>query len=811
MSEIVIIYPESEKIIMKSKKIAATLTALVLLIPSLVSCGGDAAETSSLPESTAPLTEPVTTGTETDPVTEPETTEEPEEIKRIYINELMADNEDFYLGCMDDWAELYNDEDEDVTLDSFYLRRGSEDDEKLPLDGMTVPAKGYLVIKLDEESPFRLPKEGGMLVLRYKKETVDFMEYDGTVGTSSWSHDGKCDTPTPGFPNTVSGAEEYRGTLVLPGLYISEVMTSNKKYAPYEGKYYDILELCNNGDATVRLSGFYLSDKRSDPKRYKLPDTELPAGGYCVIYCSGLDAEGHAPFKISSDGEELFLSDGNGLIDYMRVPGDVKQNESYGRNGTSLVYMDKPTPGKENAEGYTAALAAPTASLPSGSYDHTVVVSLSGEGQIYYTLDGTEPDANSTLYEAPIGVDGIVSVRAVCKSGGRTSALSSFFYLVGVEHVHPVVNVAIKEEYLTGEQGVLVNIKKEYEHEAYVTMMDGGVELFSAPCGFKLHGNDSKEGAKQNFQLRFRSKYGLGTLDYPLFEDRDYTKFNSLILHGGSEDYKFAGLRDELCTRLVDGTTALNVQACRPVVFYLNGEYRGIYWIRERIDAQYCANRLGVSKDSINLLHTYGTVSDGDNESYLALLKFCEKNDLRNEDNYKYVMDKIDAESLMDWYICRAYFADMDLANVKFYQSTEDDGKWHWCFFDLDWSFYHNRLDTIKRVMPNNGCHTMIRALLRNPDFEDRFIRRCAYILQNVLTEERVLGTLQLFMDQMEPELEANHKKYRLSLKTRENHINMIKDFVRDGLRQRNMMTGIKDYFGLDDGQMEKYFGSAQP
>lgn len=796
---------------MKSKKIAATLTALALLIPALVSCGGDAAETLSLPESTAPLTEPVTTGTETDPVTEPETTEEPEEIKRIYINELMADNTSFCFSCMDDWVELYNDEEEDAVLDSFYLRKGSDDDKRILLDGMTVTAKGYLVVKLDGQSAFRLPKEGATVVLRYKKETVDFIEYDGTIGGRTASHDGVCEFETPGFANTASGYEQYKNSLTLPAVYISEAMSSNKKYLPSQGKYYDLIELHNSGAEAVTLSGLYLSDDVSDTKKYRLPDEDLPAGGYCVIYCSGLSGKWHAPFKISSGGEELYLSDENGVIDYIRVPGDLKQNESYGRNGTSLVYMDKPTPGKENLPGYDNALAAPTASIPSGSYNSVLVVSLYGEGQIYYTLDGTEPDESSKPYKGPIGVDHMASIRAVCKKDGRTSAQASFFYLVNVEHTHPVVNVAIKEEYLTGEQGVLVNIKKEYEHEAYVTMMDGGVELFSAPCGFKLHGNDSKEGAKQNFQLRFRSKYGLGTLDYPLFEDRDYTKFNSLILHGGSEDYKFAGLRDELCTRLVDGTTALNVQACRPVVFYLNGEYRGIYWIRERIDAQYCANRLGVSKESINLLHTYGTVSDGDNESYLALLKFCEKNDLRNEDNYKYVMDKIDAESLMDWYICRAYFADMDLANVKFYQSTEDDGKWHWCFFDLDWSFYHNRLDTIKRVMPNNGCHTMIRALLRNPDFEDRFIRRCAYILQNVLTEERVLGTLQLFMDQMEPELEANHKKYRLSLKTRENHINMIKDFVRDGLRQRNMMTGIKDYFGLDDGQMEEYFGSAQP
>ena len=754
-------------------------------------------ETPLVPSTIAPL--------ETDPETEPEDLP-----KMITINELMADNESFCLSCSDDWVELYNDEFEDVILDSYYLRKGSDDDKTVPLDGVVVPSKGYAVVKLDENSGFRLPKEGCTLVLRYKKETVDYIEYDDSIGGASWGRDGKCDQATPGFANTVSGRGQYLQSIKLPQIYISEVMSSNKKYVPVEGKFYDWVELYNSGDAAVDLSKYYLSDKRTDTHRYRLPEKELPAGGYTVIYCSDLDREGHAPFKISADGEELFLSDEEGIIDYIAVPADLKQNESYGRNGAAEVYMDEPTPGKENKNGYDSALAAPTASVPSGSYGEAFTVTLSGQGIIYYTLDGTEPDEYSYPFIDPISVDSMTTIRAVCIESGRVSPLTSFFYTVGAEHTYPIVSVAIKEEYLTGEQGVLVNISKEYEHEAYITMYDGAGAsvMFSAPCGFKLHGNDSKEGNKQNFQLRFRSKYGLGTLDYPLFDNREYTKFNSLILHGGGEDYKFAGFRDELCTSLVDGTTALNVQACRPVVLYLNGEYRGYYWIRERIDAQYCANRLGVSKESVNLLHTYGTVSDGTNEGYLALLKFCEKNDLRNEENYKYVMDRIDATSLMDWYICRAYYADMDLANVKFFQSTEDDGKWHWCFFDLDWSFYHNNTKSIAKVMPNNGCHNMIRALLKNPEFRDAFIRRCAELLHNVLTEERVLDRLEYYKAEIAPEFEATVKKYRLSTSTWQNHVEMITKFVKDGVRYREMLTSIKDYFGLTDEQMTGYFGT---
>ena len=530
-------------------------------------------------------------------------------------------------------------------------------------------------------------------------------------------------------------------------------------------------------------------------------------GQYYIIYCSGLVKAGHAPFKISSDGEELFLSDAENFIDYVSVPADLKKNESWGLYNNAFMYMDDPTPGAANKPGYLDVPDPPTASVPSGEYESAVTVELFGDGKIYYTLDGTEPSEKSTSYSAPFSVDKITSVRAFCVLNGRKSELTSFTYIIGVKHTYPVLNIATKEEYLTGEKGVLTNATgKEYEYAVYVSMVDNGVELFSVPCGFKLHGNDSKKGDKQSFQLRFRSAYGLGTFDYPLFDNRDYTTFNSLLLHGGSEDYAFAGFRDELCASIVDGATNLNTLASRPVVLYLNGKYHGIYWLRERFDTMYCANRLGVSRESINLLHTYGAVAAGTSDNYDKLISYVKKNSMTKEENYKYVMDRIDAYSLMDWYICRSYFADRDLANVRFYQSTEGDGKWRWCFFDLDWSFYHNDLVSIAKGMPNNGHHTLILALLKNPEFKDMFLKRCAELMKTILNEEHILKVLAEYEKQFRTEAEADRKLYHLSVTGWENNVNKIKNFVKDGIRQKNMLISIKSYFNLSDAEMNQYF-----
>ena len=728
--------------------------------------------------------------------------------EHITINELMADNSEFVMNCLDDWAELYNSGDRDVKLDSYCLAKKGSNGAVMRLDGLTVPAKGYAVVRFTDDSPFRLPKDGGCLMLIKGAASVDELSYDALIESGSFSHEGRCEYPTPGFPNTAEGYAAYCDSLELPGVRINEVVASNKSHIPVDGEYYDFVEIYNGTGGAVDLSEYRLSDKRSELDRYAFPAQTLEAGGYFIVYCSGLPIDGHAPFKISSSGETLYLSRGGEVVDMVRVPGGLNKDASYGRMGKGFEPMGTVTPGYENVSGYVADLAAPSASIPSGAYAEPQTVELTGEGDIYYTLDGTEPTERSKRYSGPIEVSGIASIRAVAVEGERRSELASFFYLVGIEHAYPVLNVAIRSDYLTGSEGVLNHVDPEYEHEAYVTLMENGEVAFAVPCGFKLHGNDSKKGAKQNFQLRFRSKYGMSKLDYKVFENRDIEVFNSLLLKGGSEDTPFCGFRDELCTSLVDGATELSVQAFRPVILYLNGEYWGFYWLRERIDAEYCAQRLGVSDESINLVKDFGdSVVTGSGKGLADLIKYCKTHDLRNKEDYDYVMRRIDAVSLMDWYICRSYMGDSDLANLRFYSSAEDDGRWHWCFFDLDWALWNNTEDPIGRTARNDGNHAIIVALLKNPDFRDKFLKRYAALMGSILNEQAITRKADELAAIMEPEIEADRARYGLSVSGWRSSIEKLKSYVKDGKRDRTVLAGIQKYFGLSDSEMKAYFG----
>lgn len=151
------------------------------------------------------------------------------------------------------------------------------------------------------------------------------------------------------------------------GLFISELMTSNRTAVPDEnGEYYDWIELWNSTDHDISLYEVGLSD-RSDSIQFLFPDVILPADGRVIVYCSNTNqAEAgknfHAKFKLSSSGETVYLFDRNAyLIDAVTTP-IMSSDESYIRleDGTFAATGDF-SPGYPNSpEGHQQYRTATT-------------------------------------------------------------------------------------------------------------------------------------------------------------------------------------------------------------------------------------------------------------------------------------------------------------------------------------------------------------------------------------------------------------------------------------------------------------------
>ena len=769
--------------------------ALLLAVMTLLSLAG--CETAPV-ETTAP-----TENTQPTQVTIPQ---ESVELPPITITEVMPDNETLCLGHDKDWVELYNAGEVPVELEGWYLTDDLMGGGVMSLSGLTIPAEAYLVVTVD--GALGLSASGETVYLVKGEAIASQLTYDEALNGETFSQEGPCIWPTPGQDNTQAGYYAYLESMTLPELIITEVLASTSQHLPVGQEHYDLVEVMNNSSGPIALGGYGLTDKRNTPDRYRFPDVTLQPGEYYVVYCSDEPAlgENHAPFKVSAEGETLYLSKDGALIDVLTVPEDLQENESFGRVGNLPMYLESPTFGQSNAPGYPSGVAAPEADLPSGLYEEAVAVTLSGEGTIYYTTDGSRPTKESRVYEQPIRIADVCTIRALCVSGNRSSEAVSYTYLVGKEHDLPVVTVSIPKDCLTGAGGLLRNYETKAEYEAVLTLIEDGEEKFSIPCGFRLHGNDSRKHSKKNFSLRFRAQYGASKLEYKLFEDRQIEEFNSILLKGGSEDWYKSMIRDELASAIADSGTSLYAQATKPVVLYLGDEYWGIYYLRERYSADYVASHLNVSPESVDIAYSNGAYRQhGDVTDFHALRSYVQTHDMEKEEHYRYLTDRIDVQSLMDWYICRSFIGDRDTANIRRFRSSEHDGKWHWMFFDLDWGFNWMGDHPFSSIAFLGGDYILMQAVLENPEGKDAFLKRYDYLMDTILNGDHITGLIDELVTAFESELPRDRKRWNVSMDTWEEEINFVRQFVSN--RKKRVVQDLQSYFQMSTKQIEYYFG----
>ncbi|HXG48814.1 MAG TPA: lamin tail domain-containing protein, partial [Methylomirabilota bacterium] len=94
---------------------------------------------------------------------------------------------------------------------------------------------------------------------------------------------------------------------------ISEFLAANTgPVVDEDGDTSDWIELFNAGTNAVNLAGWHLTDEATDLNKWTFPATNLPPGGYLVVFASGKDravagAPLHTSFQLSAAGEYLAL------------------------------------------------------------------------------------------------------------------------------------------------------------------------------------------------------------------------------------------------------------------------------------------------------------------------------------------------------------------------------------------------------------------------------------------------------------------------------------------------------------------------
>jgi len=471
--------------------------------------------------------------------------------------------------------------------------------------------------------------------------------------------------------------------------------------------------------------------------------------------------------------------------------------------------------------------------------------------KIYYTLDGSEPNTGSNLYEDGIEIKNrkkdesiyskiwdiaddyrppsnvykatVVRCRAfkgdtpvsniitatyfVDKDAKNRyslpiiSLVSDPYNLFDYNHGIYVKGVFYDELYDSSlepweREGNFTQRGREWEREAYIEYFDGGEAKFSQNLGIRIHGGATRTYPQKSIRLYARGEYGQEFIEYPIFGNKKIMeegnvadKFKTLLLRNGGNDGQSTIFRDALMQSLVEHTS-LDIQAYKPVIVFLNGEYWGIHNIRERFDRHYFEQYYGVSRDDLVLMEGDGELVEGTEEDvvyYRNMINYIKNNSMKDPKHYRHISTLIDIENFILYNVAQIFFDNTDWPgnNYSFWRVRKEnydedapygnDGRWRWVLYDTDFGFglypyyggYNNNTlvhatEAGNNEWPNPDWSTFIlRNLLENEEFKNQFINTFADHLNTSFKPEFVKKRIVEFKNLLEPEIDEHTSRWR--------------------------------------------------
>ena len=132
-------------------------------------------------------------------------------------------------------------------------------------------------------------------------------------------------------------------------------------------------------------------------------------------------------------------------------------------------------------------------------------------------------------------------------------------------------------------------------------------------------------------------------------------------------------------------------------------------------------------------------------------------------------------------------------------------------FYDFDYAFYNYDRDFMKWLTNANGLgehhynNTLIRGLMKNKKFKERFLERLSYNMKNVWSDKNVKARYDELYKLLEPEVSRNQSRWNRTYADWEKECKILKDYINK--RRSYLLSSVKSYFGLSDEEMKKYFG----
>ena len=453
---------------------------------------------------------------------------------------------------------------------------------------------------------------------------------------------------------------------------------------------------------------------------------------------------------------------------------DIAFESSFARipNGTgNFVKVGTPTANSSN-DGSLLYLESPVIDLESAIYSGPQNLSISHPDNsvtIKYTLDGSDPDQNSSTYNGSITISENSAVRAIAlKSGYLNSKPANEAYLINESPNMDVIFITTDPDnffddeigiYVDGTNGIQqycapypVNWAQDWERPANFKMFTSDGSLaWDVNGGVEINGVCSRNNAMKSLGVNLREKtYGDEAIEYELYPTRSHEDYKRMKLRNSGQDFIRMGFRDMLNQQLVIGQVDLDMLEGIPTLVFLNGEFWGIHNLREKFAGEYFEAIYDVKEKDLDIIKSPGipwqTVNEGNDDAYEELFNFVASANMNNPASIQRFEDNVDVNSFLNYWIFMTYLSNYDWPanNLKVWRERKDGAKWRYGVEDTDgstqnilgnqaepeWNTLAAVSDPNSSVWPNHSNSTLfLRKLIERDDYKAEWVQRtCSFI-----------------------------------------------------------------------------------
>lgn len=627
-------------------------------------------------------------------------------------------------------------------------------------------------------------------------------------------------------------------------IVINEYSAANYNgYTDSYGETEDWFELYNSSAIIQDLNGYFLSDKASNLTKYQINSSvQMNSNEHLIVFASGRNeingSEIHTNFKLhQTKGNEwiiLTAPDGVSVVDSIFILPCLTDH-SRGRSNdadSNWGVFTNPSPNTSNSNSLINYTTTPEFSYEPGNYPSSINLEITcsdGNTSIYYTTDGSVPTTGSNLYNSPININSTTVIKAIAVST-NTAYLPSFMeygtFFINDTYTLPVMSVSGNQLFNLLDGNGWIEPHGTFEY------YKNGVLADKARGEFNEHGNDSWAYPQRGFDYITRDQFGYNyAIQDELFRTKDRDKYQRLIIKAAANDnYPFsyggsgAHIRDSYVQSLSQiADLRMDERSFEPCILFLNGEYWGLYEIREKVDdIDFTDYYYDQDDGEVDFLKTWGGtwIEYGTDTGWTNIRNYILTNDMSDQDNYDHVKSFYNTGSLIDYFILNSYVVNADWLNwnTAWWRGTNPDGdkkKWRYVLWDMDNTFDHGAnytgvpdtdpdadpCDPESIGDPGGQGHIPIwNALLNNDEFFADYINRWTDLSNSYFSCESLLGHLDSLIGMIEPEMPMQINRWGGNLTTWQNNVQDMRDFIEDrcAIINNGILDCYEDDFGIE-------------